>query len=104
MKNKALQAHFVVSVVQVSYFARNALRKAKKWLKLKDMQINEYDEEEIRRKLCQLTPNKLCLHCVHRKRMPRHIFCEMQPSKHSKSGYVTIKAHDCACGLYEQRL
>ena len=59
----------------------------------------------------KLMPNKFCLHCVHRKRFELNekskrvqICCEMQPSKHSNSGFATIKAHDCACGLYEQRL
>lgn len=66
--------------------------------------MNRELTKEEREAQKRIMPNKLCLHCVHRKRMPRHIFCEMQPSKHSKSGYVTIKAHDCACGLYEQRL
>ena len=59
----------------------------------------------------EIIPNKLCLHCVHRKRFALNehsnktqICCEMQPSKQSNSGYKTIKAHDYACGLYEQRL
>jgi hypothetical protein len=82
---------------------RNALRTAKKWLKTKRKDMNE--QQELQKKII---PNKFCIHCVHKKRaLLKHgaqIYCEMQPSAQSNSGYKTIKAHDYACGLYEQRL
>lgn len=70
--------------------------------------MNRELTKEEREAQKRIIPNKLCLHCVHRKRNPdmfhAQIYCEMQPSKRSKSGFATIKAHDSACGLYEQRL
>jgi hypothetical protein len=70
-------------------------------------ELSLFEEQQLQK----LRKDKLCLHCVHRKSIPlnehsktKQICCEMQPSKHSNSGYQTIKAHDFACGLYEQRL
>ena len=82
---------------------------AKKWLKLKVMDRKLSESELEKQKM--LLRDKLCLHCVHRKSKifhehtkHRQVYCEMQPSVQSNSGYRTIKAHDFACGLYEQRL
>lgn len=70
-------------------------------------ELSLFEEKQLQK----LRKDKLCLHCVHRKSIPlneysqkKQICCEMQPSKRSNSGYQTIKAHDYACGLYEQKL
>ena len=65
------------------------------------------DKKEIEEAQKMIMPNKLCIHCVHKKRQKRkyksQIYCEMQPSPYSESGFKTIKAHDYACGLYKQK-
>lgn len=77
---------------------RNALKTAKKRLKMEITDKKMLEEAQKR-----IIPNKFCIHCIHKKRAKK-VYCEMQPSEFSKSGYKTIKAHDYACGLYEQRL
>ena len=64
--------------------------------------------EEQKAALEMIMPNKLCIHCIHKKRREvnsishrSQIYCEMQPSKKTACGHVIIKAHDYACGLYE---
>lgn len=70
------------------------------------MKRKDMDEQQELQKT--IIPNKFCIHCVHKKRFSlgykHQVYCEMQPSGHSLSGFRTIKAHDYACGLYEQRL
>lgn len=53
---------------------------------------------------------KRCRTCVHRKRYALNEYstkvvqcCELQPSKRSNSGFVTIKVTDTACANYKER-
>jgi hypothetical protein len=66
----------------------------------------ELTKEELEEQK-RIIPNRFCIHCIHKKRFKlkseTQIYCEMQPSKRSNSGYQTIKAHDYACGLYKQK-
>lgn len=66
--------------------------------------------DKTRELMKEIVPNKFCLHCKHRKSMfveqhskHKQVYCTKQPSKKSISGYKTIKAHDYACGLYQQK-
>ena len=67
-------------------------------------------DDKTRELMKEIVPNKLCMHCKHRKSMfvekkssHKRVYCMMQPSNKSCCGYKTIKAHDYACGLYEQK-
>lgn len=67
------------------------------------------DREGMRKALNEITPNKFCISCVHKKRVvvseitkKTQVYCEMQPCKRTLCGYKHIKAHDYACGLYKQ--
>jgi hypothetical protein len=68
-------------------------------------------DDKTKELMKEIVPNKFCLHCKHRKSMfveknskHKRVYCMMQPSNKSVCGYKTIKAHDYACGLYEQKL
>jgi hypothetical protein len=69
-----------------------------------DRELTKEEREAQKR----IIPDRFCIHCIHKKRFKLNygsqIYCEMQPSKRSNSGYQTIKAHDYACGLYKQKL
>jgi hypothetical protein len=69
-----------------------------------DRELTKEEREAQKR----IIPNRFCIHCEHKKRAllkrGAQIYCEMQPSPYSDSGYKTIKAHDYACGLYKQKL
>ena len=46
---------------------------------------------------------KFCIHCKRRMHNGKGQYCIMRPSSRSMSGFMTVKAHDDACGLYKER-
>ena len=70
--------------------------------------MNRELTKEEREAQKRIIPNRFCIHCEHKKRaLLKHgaqIYCEMQPSPYSDSGYKTIKAHDYACEKKKKKL
>lgn len=64
---------------------------------------NGIEWDKYKRLVNRRLVGKFCLHCKNRVHASRHQSCLMRPSSRSENGYKTVRAHDDACGLYDER-
>lgn len=63
--------------------------------------ITEYERKKL---LEKRSVGHYCIHCKYKYKVGRTLYCRQRLSNRSPIGYKVIKAHDDACGLYEQKI